>query len=947
MQVIYTITGGDWLADSLNAVAVLTASATWGTLIKWASIFSVLAVVWSWLQKKDVLTFIKWVAVMVIVPGVLIANKHSVQVIDITDPTAVHQVDNVPGGLAIPASFITSIGYALTQSYEEVFHRPDAVSYSKTGMLFGSELVKASTGFTFADGTIAGLFSDYVQNCVIGDIFLNHKYSMEDLMNSTDPYSMIFEKPSPLRGIFDKTGNFQTCQQAAVTLQQQIGTDSSGGGKTFSYWAQKLFGTKTNREQLFASLLGDSYGYFYNAGSSASGIIKQNVVMNGLRKGISAYAARNGDTASMMNIATETATEKQIMQQSVSANIAMKYLPIMQTVLLGMMIGLFPVMIVLAIINTLTWTVLKGYIFTLAYLQAWPLLFAILNNAMTFYLKAGGAYDVTLSNLSQIQQQHSMIASTAGWLSLSIPFIAYGMVKGLGGVVSQAGSYLSNMTQGVASQASSQAVDGTYAFNNMQTDNVQGFKWDTNSSYASGRTDQQLANGAMQGTTADGTTIVNSTTGTSKLPMDLNFGRAMSSSAQRLARESQVQAETSLHGFNHAVNSAYNKAQQFSQQTGNSNTMNTSTDDSQTAQATRGVSSMISAAKDYAKRHGISEQQAWAEMETKARQAEAEAHASISSGNSALGKVAKWTVGADVGASGKVSASTGSQSSADQRQTGSTDHTSSEDAKNVRDFREGKQILQSYRVSHSAVRNDNSSASQLEQIGTTLSVADSQYQQYTSSVSRSHEYSKVASMSESETAQQTSNLSQEFVGYVQQKAPGDASRILTNTADENVRHEREALADSFVEEKLRSRIEGDFNSNRASLASGMQSVEPSTGDAAGTMNSGQQEIERRAQSAGIKGNIAQGVDDSLTTNQGVIQQTGANIEQGHGDVQRESDKLKRENDESKGQFADNYNNAVKHQKLVDLENKNGHLDINGHNPGDISKAAKKLRGSDE
>ena len=922
MQVIYTITGGDWLADSLNAVAVLTASATWGTLIQWASIFSVLAVVWSWLQKKDILTFIKWVAVMVIVPGVLIANKHSVQVIDITDPTAVHQVDNVPGGLAIPASFITSIGYALTQSYEEVFHRPDAVSYSKTGMLFGSELVKASTGFTFADGEIAGLFSDYVQNCVIGDIFLNHKYSMEDLMNSTDPYSMIFERPSPLRGILDKTGNFQTCQQAAVTLQQQIGTDSSGGGKTFSFWVQKLFGSRANREQLFASLLGDSYGYFYNAGSSASGIIKQNVVMNGLRKGISAYAARNGDTASMMNIATETATEKQIMQQSVSANIAMKYLPIMQTVLLGMMIGLFPVMIVLAIINTLTWTVLKGYIFTLAYLQAWPLLFAVLNNAMTFYLKAGGAYDVTLSNLSQIQQLHSMIASTAGWLSLSIPFIAYGMVKGLGGVVSQAGSYLSSMTQGVASQSSSQAVDGTYAFNNMQTDNVQGFKWDTNSSYASGRTDQQLANGSMQGTTADGTTIVNSTTGTSKLPMDLNFGRAMSSSAQRLARESQVQAETSLHGFNHAVNSAYNKAQQFSQQTGNSNTMNTSTDDSQTAQATKGVSSMISAAKDYAKRHGISEQQAWAEMETKSRNLEA--YASASAGFKPFG------IGVEGGVKGNLS--TGSQSSADQRQTGSTDHTSSEDAKNVRDFREGKQILQSYRVSHSAVRNDNSSASQLEQIGTTLSVADSQYQQYTSSVSRSHEYSKVASMSESETAQQTSNLSQEFVGYVQQKAPGDASRILTNTADENVRHEREALADSFVEEKLRSRIEGDFSNNSTSLANGMQGVEPSNGDSARTMNSGQQEIERRAQSAGIKGNITQSVDDSMARNYGVIKQSGANIEQGHGDVQRESDRLKNEHGKVGGKFVDSYNRSVSHQANQSVEN-----------PGDLANNAKRMK----
>lgn len=912
MQMIYTITGGDWLADSLDAVAVLTAAATWGTLIKWASIFSVLAVVWSWLQKKDVLTFIKWVAMMVIVPGVLIANKNSVQVIDITDPTAVHQVDNVPGGLAIPASFVTSIGYALTQSYEEVFHRPDAVSYNKTGMLFGSELVKASTGFTFADGTIAGLFSDYVQNCVIGDIFLNHKYSMEDLMITTDPYSMIFEKTSPLRGIFDKIGNFQTCQQAAVTLQQQIGTDSSGGGKTFSYWEQKLFGTKTNREQLFPSLLGDSYGYFYNAGSSASGIIKQNIVMNGLRKGISAYAARNGDTASMINIATETATEKQIMQQSVSANIVMKYLPIMQTVLLGMMIGLFPVMIVLAIINTLTWIVLKGYIFTLAYLQAWPLLFAILNNAMTFYLKSAGAYGVTLSNLSQIQQQHSMIASTAGWLSLSIPFIAYGMVKGLGGVVSQAGSYLSSMTQGVASQSSSQAVDGTYAFNNMQTDNVQGFKWDTNSTFASGRRDQQLANGAMQGTTADGTMIVNSTTGTSKLPMDLNFARAMSSSAQRLARESQVQAETSLQGFNHAINSAYNQAHQFSQQAGNSNTMNTSTDDSQTAQATRGVSSMVSAAKDYATRHGISEQQAWAEMESKSRKLEAYASASAGFKPFSIG------FGVEGGVKGNVS--TGSQSSADQRQSGSTDHTSSEDAKNVRDFREGKQILQSYRVSHSAVRNDNSSASQLEQIGTTLSVADSHYQQYTSSISRSHEYSKVASMSKSETAQQTSNLSQEFVSYVQQKAPGDASHILTNTADENLRHEREALADSFVEEKLRSRIEGNFNTNRASLASGMQSVEPSTGDAAGAINSGQHEIERRAQSAGIKRDITQGVDNYRSRNQGVIKQAGANIEQDHNNVQRENDRMKNEHVRANQAFDDNYGKAVKNQNFLPKEN---------------------------
>jgi conjugal transfer mating pair stabilization protein TraG len=428
--------------------------------------------------------------------------------------------------------------------------------------------------------------------------------------------------------------------------------------------------------------------------------------------------------------------------------------------------------------------------------------------------------------------------------------------------------------------------------------------------------------------------------------MDLNFGRAMSSSAQRLARENQVQAETSLQGYNHAVNSAFNQAKQFSQQSGNSDTQSNSANDSQTVQAQQALSRLQSIAHDRAVRHGVTDQQAWAEIETKSKDAEVEGHGGWSLSKSAVGKAAT-AMGFDAGVSGKVSAKSGSQSSADQRQTANTDHTHSADARDMQEFREGSQVLKNYAMTHTATHTDNSSASLLNQIGTTLSEADSHYQQYTTSTARSHEYSKVASMTESETAQQTSNLSQEFVSYVQQKMPGDSSRILTNTADENVRHEREALADSFVEEKLRSRIEGDFNTNRASLASGMQSVDPSSGDAAGVINSGQHEIERRAQSAGIKGNTTKSVDDSLARNQGAIKQAGANIEQGHGDVQRESDKLDRENDESKGQFAENYNNAVKHQKLVDLENKDGHLDIKGHNPGDISKVAKKLRGSDE
>ncbi|MGG8980451.1 conjugal transfer protein TraG N-terminal domain-containing protein, partial [Escherichia coli] len=73
--------------------------------------------------------------------------------------------------------------------------------------------------------------------------------------------------------------------------------------------------------------------------------------------------------------------------------------PVMYSVLLGMTIALFPVLIVLAVVSSLSWTIIKGYVYTIAYLQMWPILFSILNHAMNFYLqgKLSGTA-VTLAN---------------------------------------------------------------------------------------------------------------------------------------------------------------------------------------------------------------------------------------------------------------------------------------------------------------------------------------------------------------------------------------------------------------------------------------------------------------------------------------------------------------------------------------------------------------------
>ncbi|MDS1745995.1 conjugal transfer protein TraG N-terminal domain-containing protein, partial [Escherichia coli] len=124
--------------------------------------------------------------------------------------------------------------------------------------------------------------------------------------------------------------------------------------------------------------------------------------INALKEGITSYAARNGDSASLVNLATTSSMEKQRLAHVSIGHVAMRTLPMTQTILTGIAIGIFPLLVLAAVFNKLTLSVLKGYVFALMWLQSWPLLYAILNSAMTFYAKQNGV-PVVLSEISQIQ----------------------------------------------------------------------------------------------------------------------------------------------------------------------------------------------------------------------------------------------------------------------------------------------------------------------------------------------------------------------------------------------------------------------------------------------------------------------------------------------------------------------------------------------------------------
>lgn len=925
VDIVYVMAGGAYMAQIFNGVATMVGTSAWDSMMRIVMLISGMSALAVYMRSHDPKELVKFVAFIILITSVLLIPKRSVQIIDRSDPTGVYRVDNVPLGLAVPAKFITSIGTDITEIYERLFHLPDSLMYSKTGMLYGADLIGHVSDVMTVNGDLAELMGMYVKNCVIGDILLNHKYSFQERMNSRDPYTLIFRQPSPLRGVMVPYGNseaqqegFWTCEMLAKNvLMPKLGIDTTTGGATWEYTVRRLFGGAPDADVLYATLLGDSYNYYYQGGQTAGQLMRTSVVMNALRNGISAYSAQSGDTASLVNLSSSSSYNKMRLSWATSGSIGVKFLPLMNTILLALIFALFPITILLATIHVLTIGMLKNYIFSIIYLQSWPPMFAILNSAATFYLrgKTGGT-EFNLANLASIQEMHSDIGLVAGWLTLSIPFIAYGIVKGMGSVVSQAGNYLGTAINSSATASSSQAADGTWAFNNMQTDNVSGNKWDTNYSHREGQTTQQLASGASVTQTASGQMVYDSSTAMSRLPVSIKGSDVTASTLQDMARRADVQASSAQHGYQSSVNSGWNQLSQFSAQTGNSATLSSGTDSGMTANQSQAVAKMQNAVSTIAKNQGISEREAFERLMNNQVSSGSTHGVKGSAGIGIDGKLFK--VGGDIygdySSSDRDSVTKGTQEGGSRN----TDYHYGQNVQAQKDFREGWDVLESERISHGSSQNDNTANSDINQFAATLSVSQNSYDQYMTSRTRSQEYSEMASLAKSHSAQIDSNFDQQFVNYVMEKTPGSADRILSDTSSPDVARERDALAKSFAEERIVPQLESEHAANKAKVSepgisdtgAGTVSADPATSFA-----ESKRKIEKMSDEANIRRDIPGKVAEQQSKTEQHIRANREQVEAGKQALEDQKVVAVTENQVQQVRHTGNFNQARNEQGL--------------------------------
>ena len=557
MVEIFTVGGGEYIVNVLNAVAAWTGAGGYKSLIQVALVMGMVLAVIVVAFNQDWRAWLNWFLGATLIYMCLMVPRMDVHVTDRVNPSlAPATVANVPLGLALMASFTSQAGDYLTRSAELVFGLPDDLNYSKNGMIYGARLLESTRSLRISDPEFAANFDEHVRQCVFYDLLLG-RYSMKELSESDDIWATIAPGSAARAQKFltrqaddSVTASIITCREAYTALSGQ--------------WASLIDEmTLVAGRQLYprqtaalaqAKLMADlpiAYQYLTGISRSASDIFRQVLTINAMNQAMHGFAGASGTGSIDVFAQTRADIQTERTYSSIAHN-AMKWVPILNVVLTVVFYALFPVLFPLFLMPRTGPIALRGYVTGFFYLAAWGPLFVILHMILMFkgagdVAAAGGSTGLSLATFAGMSDVNSDIGILAGYLVASIPFLAGGVARGALAISGQATSYL-NPSQNAAEEASREASTGNVSLGNSNIDNSTVFS----RQFAQGNLAPNIAYGAAQtrGFSDSGTQTTSFPDGefaavpNSSYPFTPTLGQDFTGRLGTMASQSRTQSET-------------------------------------------------------------------------------------------------------------------------------------------------------------------------------------------------------------------------------------------------------------------------------------------------------------------------------------------------------------------------------------------------------------------
>lgn len=616
--VITTFGGGEVFYNVFNAIATLLNGndGIINTLI-WCGASIGLLIAFSRTVAKNSLSplLLNWFGPFLLILTLVIVPKMTVGIVDPIS-NSIKKVDNVPAGIAIVGGTLSGICKVLTQLIEQVFSLPDDVQYQNTGVAFASSLVQQARIFHFTDDSMQSSMYEFVNNCVLYDALQGSKYSFDDLKNTDDIWDLVGKNASPARSVmYQESGQksrILTCKDAFTRLNQKWNTEFNQSSKIFG---KKIFSNVKNEEgakALFLKSLPSTYDYLIGSKNSAEQLLRQNMMIYSVVDSLEKKSTALGNAS---NFPLRKAYLQQRETHKSFGALAAQTLPTLKNV--------FELICYVSFIFIIPFLLLPGgtkallrWFHMILWVQMWPPLFAILNFIMNVAAAkssiAATSGVLSIATTVGMTEANADIAAQAGYLALSVPVIAWAIIQGGVSSLSQALSYVTGVTQGVANKAGEEMVHGNMSMGNVSLGTVQAH----NTTQGQTLKSPSLTSGAMRFNdgrmdstySADGSVIHN--VGVSQLPSNVNMGETFSNAYTKMSNQSATMSQQHSQAASQSEAQAIRKAYDFGKHLSTSNSVSDSNSASKNSSLQETSRKVLYAAKDFSKNNNCSESEA-------------------------------------------------------------------------------------------------------------------------------------------------------------------------------------------------------------------------------------------------------------------------------------------------------------------------------------------------
>ena len=575
MYELFTLGGGVYLVDLLNAVAAITGGGAYITLAQLAGIAGLVWILFrtafggSWRDNA------KWVLMFTAIWGAIIVPKATVRVVDRLDPAlAPAVVANVPIGLALFASLTSEVGDGLTRLTEQAFTLPNDLTYQRHGMIFGSRLADAVTRMEITDAVFARNLRNYARQCIFYALLLGH-ISADDLRETTDLWTLVTAGGSPSAGASPaRLVEFATRQPAGATgatpVDTAIVTCADAATRLDALWAAEIgratgiFGLRLfpdagtealARAELLAALP-VAHDFLIGASRNAADIIRQQMVLNAVHDAGEQWSTETGNAAALRAYTEARAEAQTVAAYRAIGRQAETWVPLLRIVFECLYVGAFP-MAVLLMLTPAGGSFFRAYLGGFVWLQSWGPLYAILHRIAlgeaaesmgAVALMPGGDIGISLVAQAGIRAVAADVAVMSGYLSMSVPFLAAALAYGVGRATSLASSVL-HVGQEAASAAAREGSTGNLSLASTQVDShrfatLEGRQVRTSAQVDAGRYTGYSPEGAAFTVAADGTAIADAGVATSRVPAaGIRLSESLAASHENRAAQSRTLGE--------------------------------------------------------------------------------------------------------------------------------------------------------------------------------------------------------------------------------------------------------------------------------------------------------------------------------------------------------------------------------------------------------------------